>query len=171
MVDLLISTGSTLISAIIVGLWGILVIIPYKKHMKIYRDVLYLRRNYSDPRRYEGEFIPSSIMVDCIGKQLDLIEKVLDSVLEQKELSKFSNWFFKYEELAYRLNFLWEYTKNPIMLDRKKEFSNDYILDQEIFFSDLKKAASLPKVKIIFLFLIPAIVFIALISIAIYYLL
>ena len=55
------------------------------------------------------------------------------------------------------------------MLDRQKEFSDDYILNQDAFFADLKKTARLPKIKIILLFLIPTIMLIAIIIIAIYF--
>ena len=166
--DLIIGIISTLITTIIIGLWGTLIIVPYQEHMKIYKAILHLSRNYDDPRKYIGDLTPTSLMINCIQKQREQIEEILDSVLELKELSRFTYWFFNYPKLEISLNFLFNYTNNPIMLDKQKEFSDDYTLNQDAFFAGLKKAARLPKIKIILLFLIPTIALITVILMAIY---
>lgn len=159
---------STLISTIIIGLWGTLIIVPYQTHMKIYKAILHLARNYEDPRKYEDQFIPKTLMTDCIEKQLDEIETIQDSLLEQKDLSRFAYWIFKYEKLVDQLGFLAEYIRNPVMLNEQKEFPDDYRLDQDKFLGELKKRSRFPKVKIILLFLIPTIALIAVFLAAIY---
>lgn len=167
--DLVIGVVSTIVSTIIIGLWGTLIIVPYREHMKIYKAVLRLARNYKDPREYEGQLLPVSLMIDCMEKQLDQIENIRDSILEQKDLSAFSYWIFKYGKLAQKLTFLAEYTRNPVMLNEQKEFSDDYLLNQDKFFVELRKAARLPKVKIVLLFLIPTIALIAVFCTAVYF--
>lgn len=167
--DLIIGVVSTLISTIIIGLWGFLMIVPYQEHMKIYKAILHLTRNYEDPRKYVGQLTPISLMTNCIKKQLEQIETIQDSILEQKDLSSFSCWIFKYEELVNKLGFLAEYTRNPFMLSEQKEFSEDYRLNQDTFFEELKKLARFPKVKIALLFLIPTIVLITVFCAAIYF--
>ena len=167
--DLTIGIVSTLISTIIIGLWSTLIIVPYQEHMKVYKAILRLARNYEDPRRYEDQFIPTSLMTDCIEKQLEQIESIQDSLLEQKELSKFACRIFRYEKLINKLKFLAEYTRNPVMLSDQKEVSEDYLLDQDKFFGELKKAARLPKVKIALLFLIPTIALSAVFCTAVYF--
>lgn len=167
--DLIIGIISTLISTIIIGLWGTLIIVPYQAHMKIYKAILRLSRNYDDPRKYIGDLMPTSLMINCIEKQRGQIEEILESILELKELSRFTYWLFNYQKLELSLKLLFNYTNDPIMLDKQKEFSDDYILNQDAFFADLKKTARLPKIKIILLFLIPTIMLIAIIIIAIYF--
>lgn len=169
MKDLIIGIGSTLISTIIIGLWGTMIIVPYQEHMKIYKAILQLARKYEDPRKYEGQFIPTSLMTNCIGEQLGQIENVQGSILEQKELSRFACWIFKYEKLVNQLEFLAQYTKNPVMLSEQKEFSDDYLLNQDKFFGELKKLSRFPKVKIILLFLIPTIALGAVFCVTIYF--
>lgn len=58
--DLIIGVVSTLISTIIIGLWGTLMIVPYQEHMKIYKAILHLARNYEDPHKCGGQLIPTS---------------------------------------------------------------------------------------------------------------
>lgn len=167
--ELIIGVASTIISTIIVGLWGTLIIAPYQNHMKIYKGILRLARNYEDPRKYESQLFPTSLKTNCIGKQLEQIEKVQDSILEQKELSRFACWIFKYEKLINQLESLAEYTRDPVMLSEQKEFSYDYLLDQDKFFGELKKRSKFPKVKIILLFLIPTIALSAVFCTAVYF--
>ena len=169
MKDLMIGVVSTLISTIIIGLWGTLIIVPYQNHMKIYKAILHLARNYEDPRKYEDQIVPTSLMTNCIGKQLEQIENIQDSLLEQKDLSRFAYWIFKYEKIVNQLEFLAEYTRNPVMLSEQKEFPDDYLLNQDKFFGELKKLSRFPKVKIILLFLIPTIALIAVFCTAIYF--
>ena len=137
--------------------------------MKIYKGILRLARNYEDPRKYESQLFPTSLKTNCIGKQLEQIEKVQDSILEQKELSRFACWIFKYEKLINQLESLAEYTRDPVMLSEQKEFSYDYLLDQDKFFGELKKRSKFPKVKIILLFLIPTIALSAVFCTAVYF--
>ena len=167
--ELILGVASTIISTIIVGLWGTLIIAPYQNHMKIYKGILRLARNYEDPRKYESQLFPTSLKTNCIGKQLEQIEKVQDSILEQKELSRFACWIFKYEKLINQLESLAEYTRDPVMLSEQKEFSYDYLLDQDKFFGELKKRSKFPKVKIILLFLIPTIALSAVFCTAVYF--
>lgn len=167
--DLIIGVVSTLISTIIIGLWGTLMIVPYQEHMKIYKAILHLARNYEDPHKYEGQLIPTSLMTNCIGKQLEQIENIQNSILEQKDLSSLSCWIFKYEELVNQLGFLAEYTRNPIMLSEQKEFSDSYRLNQDTFFEELKELARFPKIKIALLFLIPTLILIIVVCAAVYF--
>ena len=55
------------------------------------------------------------------------------------------------------------------MLSEQKEFSDDYLLDQDTFFGELKKRSRFPKVKIILLFLIPTIALIDFFCTAVYF--
>lgn len=167
--ELMIGVASTIISTIIVGLWGTLIIAPYQNHMKIYKAILRLARNYEDPRKYESQLFPTSLKTNCIGKQLEQIEKVQDSILEQKELSRFACWIFKYEKLINQLESLAEYTRDPVMRSEQKEFPDDYLLDQDEFFWELKKRSKFPKVKILLLFLIPTIALSAVFCTAVYF--
>lgn len=167
--DLIIGVGSTLISTIIIGLWGTMIIVPYQNHMKIYKAILHLARNYEDPRKYADQFIPTSLMTNCMGNQIEQIGSIKDSILEQAELSRFACWIFKYEKLVNQLEFLAEYTRNPVMLSEQKEFSDDYLLDQDKFFGELKKLSRFPKFKIILLFLFPTIALSIVFCAAIYY--
>lgn len=169
MKDLVIGVVSTLVSTIIIGLWGTLIIVPYQNHMKIYKAILHLSRNYEDPRKYEGQLIPTSLMTNCIGRHLEQIGNIQDSLLEQKDLSRFAYWIFKYGKLVGQLEFLAEYTRNPIMLSEQKEFPDDYLLDQDKFFGELKKLSRFPKIKIILLFLAPTIALISVFCTAAYF--
>ena len=55
------------------------------------------------------------------------------------------------------------------MLSEKKEFSDDYCLNEDTFFEELKKLARFPKIKIVLLFLIPTLVLIIVFCAAIYF--
>lgn len=58
----------------------------------------------------------------------------------------------QYEELVNQLGFLAEYTRNPVMLSEQKAFSDDYRLNQDTFFEELKNLARFPQIKIALLF-------------------
>lgn len=58
MLDFIIGVFTTIISMLLIGLWGILIINPYKTHLTIYKKTLRFIRNFEDPRRFEGQLAP-----------------------------------------------------------------------------------------------------------------
>lgn len=154
MKDFLIGTVTTLLSAFIIGLWGTVIVLPFQTQQKIHKAVLRVLRNYKDPRDYQGMFTPTSLMLDIMKKQCDQIEEIIDLIQEQRELNKFTCWLFNYDRLEANLHFLFEYIRNPIMLDEQKEFEDNYALDTDKFFADIRKTAKLPKLKLGLIFLI-----------------
>lgn len=154
MKDFLIGTVTTLLSAIIIGLWGTVIVIPFQTQQRIHKAVLRVLRKYTDPRDYQGMFVPTKIMMDSIETQCDQIEEIIDLIQEQRELNKFTCWLFNYDRLETNLHFLFEYIRNPIMLDEQKEFEDNYSLDTDKFFADIRKNAKLPKLKLMVLFLL-----------------
>lgn len=154
MKDFIIGTVTTLLSAVIIGLWGTVIVIPFQTQQKIHKAVLRVLRNYKDPRDYQGIFTPTSLMLDITKKQCDQILAIKDLIDEQRELNKFTCWLFNYDKLEEYLIGLWDYIKNPIMLDEQKEFGDDFRLDTDKYFSDIRKIAKLPKLKLMILFLL-----------------
>lgn len=154
MKDFLIGTVTTLLSAVIIGLWGTVIVIPFQTQQKIHKAVLRVLCNYKDPRDYQGMFVPTKIMVDSIETQCDQIEEIIDIIQEQRELNRFTCWLFNYNQLEKYLISLFEYIRNPIMLDEQKEYKDDFRLDPDKYFSDIRKIAKLPKLKLMFIFLI-----------------
>lgn len=91
MLDFAIGVFATIISTMLIGLWGIVIINPYRSHLTIYKKILGFIRNFEDPRRFEGQFVPKSLLVDCIKRQIEVLEEILDLIEEQKDLHKF--WY------------------------------------------------------------------------------
>ena len=79
-----------------------------------------------------------------------MLEEFLDLVEEQKDLNKFWYWLFNFKDVSRYLNTIFEYIRNPIMLDDQKKFRDDYVLDCNLFFKKLKKTVKIPNWKIVF---------------------
>lgn len=168
MEDLIIGIVATLLSTVIISLWGIFIITPYNEQRKIYKKILKTLRNYKDPRKYENKILPDSITINCIKEQVDSINEILDLLEEQKDLNHFLYWLFNYEKVKIYLRFLLEYIRDPIMLKEQRQFESDYILDSKKLFHTIKKKSRIPIGKIILLFLIIAILLITIIVIIMY---
>lgn len=133
MLDFILGVFATIISTLLIGLWGILIINPYKTHLTIYKKILRFIRNFEDPRRFEGQIIPNALLINSIERQVEELEEILDLVEEQKDLNRFWYWLFNFNGVSRYLNRIYEYIRNPIMLDEQKEFKDDYILDCNFF--------------------------------------
>ena len=168
MEDLFVGIIATLLSTIIIGLYGVLIIAPYNAHREIYRKILRVIRNYEDPRTFKEQFLPESIMVDCIKKQVDSIYDILDLIEEQKDLNKLVYKIFKYKRTAENLSLLNNYISNPVLLKDQKEFEDNCILDSSKFLPRLKKEAKLPVGRLAIFFFIPTVLLIAIVVVAIY---
>ena len=145
---------ATIISTLLIGLWGVLIINPYKTHLLIYKKILKFIRNFEDPRSFEGQFIPTSLLTKCIQRQIEVIEEIMYLIQEQKDLNIFWYWLFNYKDVSIYLNKIFEYIRNPIMLEEQKKFKDDYVLDCNVVFKKLKKKAKTPNWKIFFLFVL-----------------
>lgn len=167
MLDFAIGVFATIISTLLIGLWGILIINPFRSHLTIYKKILKFIRNFEDPRRIEGQFIPKSLLVDCVKRQIEALEEILDLVEEQKDINKFWYWLFNFKDVSRYLNTIFEYIRNPIMLDEQKEFKDDYVLDCNLFFKKLKKTVKIPNWKIVFLFILITILIISIFVVSI----
>lgn len=97
MVDIIIGVIATIASTIILGLFGMLIITPYRNHQEIFKKILRIIRNYEDPRTYQRQMLPTSLMVDCIEKQICQIEEIFDLIDEQKDLNPLLYKLFRYE--------------------------------------------------------------------------
>ena len=171
MLDFTIGVFATIISTMLIGLWGIFIINPYRAHLTIYKKILRFIRNFEDPRRFEGQFVPKSLLVDCIKRQIEFLEEILDLLEEQKDLHKFWYWLFNFKDVSRYLNIISEYIRNQIMLDDQKEFKDDYVLDCNFFFKKLKKIVKIPNWKVLLLLILITILmtFILVVSIHIVY--
>lgn len=161
MIDILIGIIATIASTVILGLFGMFIITPYRNHQEILKKILRIIRNYEDPRKYQGQMLPTSLMVDCIEKQICQIEEVFDLMDEQKDLNPVLYKLFGYEKTEGFLHILFEYIRNPIMLKDSKEFDDEYLLDTEIIFSNIKKKARFPWIKFGIIALILLLLFIS----------
>ena len=144
MTDLLIGIIATLLSTVIIGLFGLMVIKPYNAHHEVCRKVLRVIRNYEDPRRFVGYLAPSSLMMDCIDKQLKSLQEIFDLISEQKDMNKLLYRLFRYDKISSACWLLFEYVRNPIMLKETKEFEDDYRLNTDTFFRSMKSDARFP---------------------------
>lgn len=161
MIDILIGIIATIASTVILGLFGMFIITPYRNHQEIFKKILRIIRNYEDPRKYQGQMLPSSLMVDCIEKQICQIEEVFDLMDEQKDLNPILYKLFGYEKAEGLLHILFEYIRNPIMLKDSKEFDDEYLLDTDKIFSNIKKKARFPWIKFGIITLILLLLFIS----------
>lgn len=161
MIDILIGIIATIASTVILGLFGMFIITPYRNHQEIFKKILRIIRNYEDPRKYQGQMLPSSLMVDCIEKQICQIEEVFDLMDEQKDLNPILYKLFEYEKAEGLLHILFEYIRNPIMLKDSKEFDDEYLLDTDKIFSNIKKKARFPWIKFGIITLILLLLFIS----------
>ena len=89
MLDFILGVFATIISTLLIGLWGILIINPYKTHLTIYKKILRFIRNFEDPRRFEGQIIPNALLINSIERQVEELEEILDLIEEQKDLNRF----------------------------------------------------------------------------------
>lgn len=147
MIDLIIGVVATIASTAVLGLFGMIIITPYKNHQEIFKKILRLIRNYEDPKEYQSQIVSQMLITDCISNQIEKIEEVFDLMLEQKDLNPLLYKVFRYEKIKGFLCILMEYIRNPIMLNNSKEFEDTYLLDTEKLFKDLKKNARFPWVK------------------------
>ena len=161
MIDILIGIIATIASTVILGLFGMFIITPYRNHQEILKKILRIIRNYEDPRKYQGQMLPTSLMVDCIEKQICQIEEVFDLMDEQKDLNPVLYKLFGYEKTEGFLHILFENIRNPIMLKDSKEFDDEYLLDTEKIFSNIKKKARFPWIKFGIIALILLLLFIS----------
>ena len=161
MIDILIGIIATIASTVILGLFGMFIITPYRNHQEIFKKILRIIRNYEDPRKYQGQMLPSSLMVDCIEKQICQIEEVFDLMDEQKDLNPILYKLFEYEKAEGLLHILFEYIRNPIMLKDSKEFDDEYLLDTDKIFPNIKKKARFPWIKFGIITLILLLLFIS----------
>lgn len=166
MVDIIIGVIATIASTIILGLFGMLIITPYRNHQEIFKKILRIIRNYEDPRKYQGQMLPTSLMVDCIEKQICQIEEIFDLMDEQKDLNPLLYKLFRYEQTESYLHILFEYIRNPIMLKDSKEFDDNYLLDTEKIFKSIKKNARFPWIKFGVIALVLLLLFISILIIA-----
>lgn len=153
MLDLIIGIVATIASTIIIGLFGLLIITPYKNHQEIFVKILRLIRNYEDPRSYIGQQLSHSFMVTCIESQANAIEDINELIEDQQELNPIYK-IFKYHDVTRCLNVLFHYITDPISIE--EEFSEGYKLDTQKLFVELKKRSRFPwmKFSLIILFLI-----------------
>lgn len=161
MLDFTIGVITTIISTLLIGLWGIFIVNPYKIHLTIYKKILRFIRNFEDPHSFEGQFVPNALLADCIKRQIEELEEIFDLVEEQKDLNKFWYRLFDFEDVLGYLNIIFEYLRNPIMLDDQKVFKDDCILDCKFFFKKLKKKVKIPNYKLIMLLIVISILIIA----------
>lgn len=168
MLDFILGVFATIISTLLIGLWGILIINPYKIHLTIYKKILRFIRNFEDPRRFDGQIIPNALLINSIERQVEELEEILDLVEEQKDLNRFWYWLFNFNGVSRYLNTIYGYIRNPIMLDEQKEFDDDYILDCNFFFKNLKKTVKIPNWKILFLLTLVTILITSIVVVSIY---
>lgn len=168
MLDFIIGVFTTIISTLLIGLWGILIINPYKTHLTIYKKTLGFIRNFEDPRRFEGQLAPKVLQTNCIKRQIEELEEILDLIEEQKDLNRFWYWLFSFKNVSRYLNTIYEYIRNPIMLNKQKEFKDDYILDCNLFFKKLKKIVKIPNWKVLFLLILVTVLITSVVIVSIY---
>ena len=154
MSDFIIGVFATIISTLLIGLWGILIINPYKTHLTIYKKILKFIRSFEDPRRFERQFVPNVLQTNCIKRQIEELEEILDLIEEQKDLNRFWYCLFNFKNVSRYLNTIYEYIRNPIMLNEQKEFKDDYVLDCNLFFKKLKKIVKIPNWKVLLLLIL-----------------
>lgn len=168
MLDFILGVFATIISTLLIGLWGILIINPYKTHLTIYKKILSFIRNFEYPRRFDGQIIPNALLINSIERQIEELEEILDLVEEQKDLNRFWYWLFNFKGVSRYLNTIYEYIRNPIMLNEQKEFKDDYVLDYNLFFKKLKKTVKIPNWKIFLLLILVTILITSVVVISIY---
>ncbi len=165
--DFIIGILATLLSTAIIGLWGILVIDPYRSHVSIHKQIMRFIRNFEDPREINDK-LTQHLKVESISRQINTLDDILDLIEEQKDCNKFVYWLFNYKIISKHLNILFEYIRNPIMIESQKKLDNDYILDSAKVFDLLRKKSKLFNWKIFFSLLVITIVLISIFVVAIY---
>ena len=165
--DFIIGILATLLSTAIIGLWGLLVVDPYRSHVSIHKQIMRFIRNFEDSRENNGQLM-EHLKVESISRQINTLDDILDLIEEQKDCNKFVYWLFNYKIISKYLNVLFEYIRNPIMLESQKRFDNDYILDSGKVFDLLRKKSKVFNWKMFFSLLVITMVLISIFVIAIY---
>ena len=106
--------------------------------------------------------------MESISRQINTLDDILDLIEEQKDRNKFVYWLFNYKIISKYLNILFEYIRNPIMLESQKRFDNDYILDSAKVFDLLRKKSKVFNWKMVFSLLVITMVLISIFVVAIY---
>lgn len=166
MLDIIIGIVATIISTVILSLFGMIVIKPYRKHREIFKKILRVIRNYEDPRKYGEQILAQSITINCIGEQMAQIEELFDLMTEQKDLNPFLYKLFRYHKIQADFCILFEYIRNPIMLDKFKEFDDKYLLDTKKLFKSIRKNTKIPFVEFRIIAVILLLLFIIVLIIA-----
>lgn len=166
MIDILIGIIATIASTIIIGLFGLFTVTPYKRHQEIFVKILRFIRNYEDPRDYHSSLTPKLLMTDCIDKQTNNITEIIDLIDDQQELNPLLYKLFKYEKIRVNLILMFEYIRNPIMLKESKEFDDEYIIDAGKLFKDLKRISRFPWIKFSVIIFILLVLFISVLVLA-----
>lgn len=122
---------------------------PYSKHREIYAKVLKLSRIYRDSRN-NGFLGPK---IDF--KQTDYITEIIDDLQKQQDLHHFFSFLFDYDKIISNMKFLFDYTRDPIMLPKDKKFEEDYLIDTNKFFNIIKRKMNFqPRILILFIILL-----------------
>ena len=143
MIDIIIGVVSTIVSAAVLGLFGMRILTPYKNHKEISKRVLHFIRNYEDPRQYKNALY-LSLMLNSIKNQTNEIEDIINLIDEQNDLNPFLYKLLKYDQTKHILEFLFQYLADPVVLNENKKFEETYRLSTEKIFMDLKKSIGFP---------------------------
>jgi len=57
-----------------------------QNHLTIYKKTLRFIRDFEDPRRFEGQLALNVLQTNCIKRQIEELEEILDLIEEQKDL-------------------------------------------------------------------------------------
>ena len=165
--DFIIGILATLLSTAIIGLWGVLVVDPFRSHVSIHKQIMRFIRNFEDPREINDQLM-EHLKVESISRQINTLDDILDLIEEQKGCNKFVYWLFNYKIISKYLNILFEYIRNPIMLESQKRFDTDYILDSAKVFDLLRKKSKVFNWKMFSSLLVITMVLISIFVVAIY---
>ena len=88
--DFIIGILATLLSTAIIGLWGVLVVDPYRSHVSIHKQIMRFIRNFEDPREINDQLM-EHLKVESISRQINTLDDILDLI----EKSNNSDEFFE----------------------------------------------------------------------------
>lgn len=122
---------------------------PYSKHRKMYAKIMKLSRIYRDSRN-NGFLEPK---IDF--KQGDYIIEIIDDLHKQRDLHHFFSFLFDYDKIIFNMKFLFDYTRDPIMLPKDKKFEENYLMDTNKLFNTIKRKMNFqPRILIFFIILL-----------------
>lgn len=113
-----------LVVASIIGIFAAISLNPIRECKSIFKRIIRLCTSYQDPHR-----LINPIQMSVIGKNIDVLKDIVTDLDSFEIEHPFFYKIFRLTKLRIYLDFIFEYTRDPIMLPKAK---CDYVQDIDI---------------------------------------